>query len=107
LNVGFARIYQTVIYGFLKGLRMIKIMLQLHSKAPTKEIKKNWELFTIFGIFVLIMNLITGTSFIFNIKIPIPYNEFLNSIGGYIFLVFVIVLCITQFRNKKNLNTTN
>ena len=80
-------------------------MLQLHSKAPTKEIKRFWEIFALTGIFTIILNLVSGVPFIFGIKIPFPNSEILNYYGSFIFIVFIIVFCIMFMNTKKLFNT--
>lgn len=88
---------KNVLFGLKK---LMLIFLQLHSKAPTKEIKRNWEIFGISGIIVLFLTVLSGTE-IFNIKISFPFSEILNINGGFIFFTFVVLFCIVFFKRPK------
>ena len=82
-------------------IHYIDIMLHLHSKAPTKEIKLFWEIFALTGIFIIILNLVSGVPFVFDIKIPFPNSEIINNYSTFIFIGFVIMFCIVFIDKEK------
>lgn len=73
---------------------IILTSLQLHSKAPTKEIKRNWEIFAIGTTFIFFMNLLCGMPIFLSFKIEFPFSEVLNQYGSFIFWFFVIIFMI-------------
>ena len=91
----------TVKYGMKTIIRYIDIMLHLHSKSPTKEIKRFWKIFAFSGTFIIILNLVSGVPFVFDIKIPFPNSEILNYYGSFIFVVFIIIFCVIFMNTKK------
>ena len=81
---------------------IITTSLQLHSKAPTKEIKRNWELFAIGTTFIFFMNLFCGIPIFLTFKIEFPFSEVLNQYGSFVFWFFVILIMIVFLKiNKK------
>lgn len=99
------KIYKNVIHGLSNGWQLIKrvkhIFMHLYSESPTKEIKQNWIIFLIGGLFVILMTILSGMPFMFNIKFVLPFNEFFNNNGGFIFVIFVIFFCITVISKKQ------
>jgi hypothetical protein len=83
-----------------KMLYLISLILQLHSKAPTTEIKKNWEIFALGVTFILFMNFFSGAG-ILGIQIIFPFSEIINYYGGFIFIMFIIVFGILFIDLKK------
>ena len=89
-------------YGIImlaKIKEYILIMVQLHSKAPTEEIKKNWRIFALGGLPVVLLTLFCGEKIF--IYFQLPKIDFLNNYGGFIFFGFVVVYVIVFFNYKK------
>ena len=99
-----------VTFGIKKMIKkipfFISTILQLHSKAPTTEIKRNWELLAICGTFLVFMNVLTGTPFIFGIKIIFPFSTFINDIGVWLLFLFVLLMCIFGIDIKHTQNVS-
>jgi uncharacterized membrane protein len=82
--------------GLKKVVNWINIGMHLYSKAPTKEIKQNWLIFSIGIYFMLFMAIFSGQ---YGFKFTFT-TEFNNS-GGFIFFGFIILFIIfTLIHNK-------
>jgi hypothetical protein len=76
------------------------VALQLHSKAPNREIKKIWEIFMLGGLPVVLLTLFCGEKiFIF---FSLPKIDYINNYGSWIFWVFVVVFCAVFFNYEKS-----
>jgi hypothetical protein len=86
----------------LKIQWVVLTSLQLHSKSPTKKIKKNWEIFAIGVMFIFFMNLFCGMPVFLTFKIEFPFSNILNQYGSFIFWFFTILFMIAFLKvNKK------
>ena len=79
--------------------KYLLIMLQLHSKAPTKEIKRNWLIFAIGGVPVVLLTLFCGEKIFFFFSLPKIY--YINNYGSWIFFIFIIIYIFIFFDYKK------
>jgi putative copper export protein len=76
----------------------LSIILQLHSKSPNKEIKRNWEIFALSGLVVVFLTVFSGAKIWF---IPTLKIDLINNYGVFIFFIYTIIFCIVFFDNKK------
>jgi hypothetical protein len=83
----------------LRFFYYINIALHLHSKAPTEEIKRIWEIIGLGGTPILILTIFSGVKIIW--FIPSFKIDFINDYGGFIFFTYVIILMVIFFDNKK------
>lgn len=81
--------------------KYLLIMIQLHSKSPTKEIKQIWEIFALGGTVILLLTFLSGTPFIFGISFKFPFSILIDNYGGFIFFAFIIIFCILFIDTKK------
>lgn len=84
---------------FSKILFYIKIIICLHSNSPTKEIKRNWEIFVIGGLPVVFLVLFSGEKILGFIQLP--NLVFINSYGAWLFFGFVFIYVIVFFDYQK------
>jgi hypothetical protein len=77
----------------------VSIMLQLHSKAPTKEIKRLIEVFTLGLAFVTPLTLLSGQKIFFIIQLP--KIEYIDNYGSFMFFIFCVVYVFVFFDVKK------
>ena len=85
-------------YYILKIPHYVSIALQLHSKAPTKEIKNIWKILVFGGFPVVILTLFSGIKIWF---IPTLKIDVINDNGSFIFFGFIVLYCIVFFDYKK------
>lgn len=76
----------------------LSIILQLHSKSPTKEIKRNWEIFALSGLVTVLLTVFSGAKILF---IPSLKIDFINNNGVWIFFIFTLIFCMVFFDMKK------
>ena len=98
-------IKETIRNFILKIPHYIGIALKLHSKSPTKEIKKLWKIIAISGLFVVFLTLFSGVK-IFGF-IPSLKIDFINNNGGFIFFIFIVVFVIVFFDYEECKNITS
>lgn len=84
----------------IKIKRLILIAFQLHSKAPTKEIKRLWEIVAICLTPITLLELFSGDKIFFGL-IPTIKSEFVYWNGGFLFCIFVTFFIIVFFDIKK------
>lgn len=80
-------------------IRYIYLATHLHSSAPTKEIKRLWEIVALCLLPVTILELFSGDKILGFIQTP--KVQFVQDYGAFIFFIFVIVFIIVFFDIKK------
>jgi hypothetical protein len=86
-------------YNISRIPHYVSIAFQLHSKAPTKEIKNNWRILVIGGMPVTLLTLLCGERILWFFKMP--KIDIINSYGTWIFFIFIVSYCIVFFDYKK------
>lgn len=85
-------------------IQFIITVTQLHSKAPTKEIKQNWFIFAIGIGIILMLNILSGIPIFLGIAFNFPFSNEFNLYGSWIFIGFIILFCIMFYNTKYNKN---
>jgi hypothetical protein len=80
-------------------IRYVFMALQLHSLAPTEEIKKLIELLALCMLPITVLELMSGDKILG--FIPTLKVQFIQDNGIWLFLGFVIIFCIVFFNKKK------
>lgn len=95
---------KTLMNFILKIPHYLGIALRLHSESPNNEIKKNWEIFVLGGLSVVLLTVFSGVT-IFNF-IPTLKIDYINDYGGFIFFIFVVLFSIIFFDSKRCMEIT-